>query len=384
MVTLTELGSALRTNHERVFSVSDSATQLKAIIAIHSTSRGPAFGGCRMRTYPSPKAALRDTLRLSKAMSHKAALAGLPFGGGKCVVMGDPDTQKSEALLFALGQAIDRLGGAYLTADDSGMTVRDMGVMRRVTAHTRGLSLPSGEPCPAAAYGTFMAIQAAVAHRFGRSDLGGRRIAVQGLGALGMRLCAYLAEAGADLIVADPWPERVAQAVWDFGATAVPVGRILSVAADVLSPNAFGDVICDATVQQIRATIVLGGANNQLRAARHGVALHQRGILYVPDYIANVGGLIDIAMEGPGYAPESVLLECEGIYHTTARLLREAVRREVAPSQLADEIAAKRIADPDSGPNRLPNALRLSACPSSLTRRFPPASPRRSGLPSVP
>ena len=206
-----------------------------------------------------------------------------------------------------------------------------------------------------------MAIQAAIAHRFGRGDLGGRRIAVQGLGALGMRLCAYLAEAGADLIVADTRPERVQQAVWDFGAEAVPVGRILSVAADVQSPNAFGDVICDATLPQIRAAIVVGGANDQLRAPRHGLALHRRGILYVPDYIANAGGLIDVAMEGPGYSPDSVLRECEAIYHTTARLLREADRLEFAPSHLADQIAAQRIARPETGPIRIPKALRVSA-----------------------
>ena len=294
-------------------------------------------------------------------MSRKASLAGLPFGGGKCVVLGDPETQKSEALLRALGLAIDRLGGAFLTADDSGTTVRDMDVLRRVTPHARGVPLPSGEACPAAAYGTFMAIQAAIAHRFGRGDLAGRRIAVQRLGALGMRLCAYLAEAGADLIVADTRPERVQQAVWDFGAEAVPVGRILSVAADVLSPNAFGDVICDATLPQIRAAIVVGGANDQLRAPRHGLALHRRGILYVPDYIANAGGLIDVAMEGPGYSPDSVLRECEAIYHTTARLLRGADRLEFAPSHLADQIAAQRIARPETGPIRIPRALQVSA-----------------------
>lgn len=360
MVTLTELGTALRPEHERVFAVSDGATGLQAIIAIHSTARGPAFGGCRMRPYPSGRAALRDALRLSQAMSRKAALAGLPFGGGKCVVLGDPETCKSEALLRALGQAIDRLGGAYLTADDSGTTVQDMEVLRRVTPHARGMPLPSGEACPAAAFGTFMAIQAAMTHRFGRCDLGGRRIAVQGLGALGMRLCAYLAAAGADLYVADTRLERVQQAVWDFGAEAVPVERILSMEADVLSPNAFGDVICDATVPLIRAPIVVGGANNQLRGPRHGLALHRRGIVYVPDYIANAGGLIDIAMEGPGYAPDRVLRACETIYHTTARLLREADRLDLAPSQLADRIAAERIARPETGPIHLHKSLRVS------------------------
>lgn len=348
MVTLTDLGKALRGDHERVVFVSDTQTGLQAFIAIHSTARGPAFGGCRMKIYASRGAALRDALRLSQAMSRKAALAGLPFGGGKCVVLANPETQKSDDLLRALGRAIDQLDGTYLTADDSGTTVRDMEVMRSVTPYARGLPLPSGEACPAAAYGTFLSLQAAVAHRFGGADLAGCRVAVQGLGNLGMQLCAYLAEAGARLLVADIRPDAVAQAEQRFGAKAIRSERILSTEAEVLSPNAFGDVICDATVPLIRASVVVGGANNQLRAARHGLALHHRGILYVPDYVANAGGLIDVAMEGPGYRPSAVLRACEMIRHTTSRLLREADRLGLAPSQLADRTAAEQMAQPHS------------------------------------
>ena len=366
MVALTELGTALHSAHERVYALTDRATRLEAFIAIHSTARGPAFGGCRMRTYPSRQAALRDALRLSQAMSRKAALAQLPFGGGKCVVMADPKTQKTEALLLALAEGIDRLGGAYLTADDSGTTVRDMEVLRRVTPHARGLVMPSGDACPAAAHGTFMAIQAAVRFRFGRFDLRGRRIAVQGLGALGMVLCDYLARAGADLIVADVVPERVQQAVRNFGAKAVSPDEILSVQADVLSPNAFGDVICDATLPEIRAAIVVGGANNQLRGPRHGEALHRRGILYVPDYVANAGGLIDVSMEGPDYDSARVLRRCESIYHTTLRLLNDADRKGISPSRLADQMAAvgigrSQIGRSQIGPAPVPPALRVCA-----------------------
>lgn len=314
-----------------------------------------------MKAYPSRGAALRDALRLSQAMSRKAALAGLPFGGGKCVVLANPETQKSDDMLRALGRAIDRLDGSYLAADDSGTTVRDMELMRSVTPYARGLPLPSGEACPAAAYGTFLALQAAVTHRFGRSDLGGCRIAVQGLGNLGLQLCAYLAEAGAKLVVADIRPDRVEQVVQRYGATAVPHDRILSAKADVLSPNAFGDVICDASVPQIRAGIVVGGANNQLRSARHGLALHRRGILYVPDYVANAGGLIDVAMEGPGYLPSRVLHACEAIRQTTTRLLREAHRLGLAPSQLADETAAERMISPHAGTFRIMNAAQAMA-----------------------
>src|SRR5262245_20043484 len=183
-------------NHQQVLFVCNRAVGSRAIITIHSTARGPAFGGCRMQLYASPHDALRDALRLSFAMSYKAALAGLPFGGGKCVVLGDPATAKSEQLLLALGRAIQELGGRYLTADDVGTSVLDMEILRRVTSHARGLPDKNGEPCPATAYGTFMAIKAAVRHRLGRTDLTGVSVAVQGLGSVGFKLCDYLSADG--------------------------------------------------------------------------------------------------------------------------------------------------------------------------------------------
>lgn len=359
MVSVRQIGANLHTGHESLYAVRDAASGLDALIAIHSTALGPAFGGCRMRPYPSRQAALRDALRLSHAMTRKAAMAGLPFGGGKCVVIGDPATQKTEALLLALAEAIHSLGGAYLTADDSGTTVRDMELMRRVTPHARGLVMATGQACPAAAYGTFMAIQAAVAHRFGRTDLKGRRIAVQGLGQLGMALCAYLAEAGARLFVADALAERVEMARRAFGAVAVPTDQILSCPADVLSPNAYGGVISAAVVDRIRAPIVAGGANNQLVSSHLGEALHRRGILFVPDYVANVGGVIDVAMEGPGYSPDKVLRACESIFQTTARLLTQARRLGLAPAALADRMAADRVAQSARGQS--PLAMEMSA-----------------------
>lgn len=343
MVSLRERVKGTQASHERVVLVEDMATGLEAIIAIHSTALGPAFGGCRMKAYASRGEALRDALRLSQAMSRKAAMAGLPFGGGKCVVIGDPATRKSDALLRSLARAIHQLGGQYHTADDSGTSVRDMAVMREVTPYARGQAMPDGDACPAAAYGTFQALRAAVAHRRGDPGMAGVRVAVQGLGNLGMRLAAYLAEAGADLVVADPNVARVVTAIRAFGAQAVSPERILSVEADVLSPNAYGDVICDATLPGIRAGIIVGGANNQLRSARHGVELHRRGILYVPDYIANAGGVIDVAMEGAGYAPARVLEACRGIGRRTAQLLRQAEQLGLPTSVLADQLAAERM-----------------------------------------
>jgi leucine dehydrogenase len=342
MIHLTELGPTLRSGHERVVLVTDGATGLRAFIAIHSTARGPAIGGCRIRAYPSQHAALRDALRLSGAMSRRAAFAGLPFGGGACVVMANP-AMKTDAMLRALGEAVHRLGGNFIITADSGTDVLDLEVIRGVTPYARGLPMTSGEACPAAAYGTFLALQVAVSHRYGKPGLAGRRIAVQGLGKVGMRLCGYLAKAGARLVVADPNADRVAQAASEFDATGVTVRRILSVKADVLTLNAFGDVICDAVLPTLRAPVIVGAANNQLRAPRHGIALDRRGILFVPDYVANAGSLIDVAMEGPGYSPERVLRACESIWHHTARLLCEADLLGVAPSDLAERTAAERM-----------------------------------------
>lgn len=342
MVTMSERLGASRAGHERVITIRDKATGLDAIIAIHSTARGPAFGGCRIKPYASRSMAMRDALRLSEAMSRKSAMAGLPFGGGKCVVIADP-TQKTDAMLRVLARAIHQLGGQYHTADDSGTTVQDMQVMRQVTPYARGLTMPDGEACPAAAYGTFLALRAAVAHQRGSHSLEGVRVAVQGLGNLGMRLAGYLAAAGAHLIVADPRVERVVKAIRSFGAQAVSPEQIASVEADVFSPNAFGDVICDAVLPRLRASIIVGGANNQLRTARHGLALHARGILYVPDYIANAGGVIDVAMEGKGYTSARVLDACKRIGRTTTDLLVQAKRLGSAPSVLADELAADRM-----------------------------------------
>jgi leucine dehydrogenase len=325
--------------HEQVLFVRARSAALRAIIAIHSTALGPAFGGCRIQPYGSARDALLDALRLSRAMSYKAAFAGVPFGGGKCVVLADPRSCKTEALLLALGNAIQRMGGRYLTADDVGTTVRDMDVLRRVTCYARGLPDANGDPCPATAYGVFMAITAAARFRWGMTDLKGLSVAVQGLGCVGFALCRYLHEAGALLRVSDLRPDLLARARDAFAATPVPVDRILFEDVDVLSPNALGDVFTVETVPEIRAAVIAGAANNQLQSAELGVALHRRGILYVPDYVANAGGLIDVAKEGPGYSQDSVLRACESIYARTLRLLETAERSRTAVSVIADRDA---------------------------------------------
>lgn len=329
--------------HEQVVFCNDAESGLRAIIAIHNTALGPALGGCRMWDYANDADALTDALRLSRGMTFKAALAGIPHGGGKSVIIGNPQKDKTPALLRAMGRAVHSLGGRYLTAEDVGTTVADMDVLRTVTPFAHGVSDGSGNPSPATAYGVFLGIRAAVAHRLGRRSLNGVHVAVQGLGNVGMRLCAYLVEAGARVTVADISSQAVAYAVENYAATAADVGEILSVEADVLSPCALGAILNDDTIPTIRAAIVAGGANNQLARSEHGDALLRRGILYAPDYVINAGGVIDVVHEGPDYTEARVLRDVERIYDTAMQVFAESAAAGLATNDVARRIAIARI-----------------------------------------
>ncbi len=341
---MTVFASADYNAHEIVSHFQDRASGLRAIVAVHSTALGPAFGGCRMYPYADDEAALADALRLSRAMTYKAALAGVPFGGGKAVIIGDPSHDKSEALLAAMARFVDSFGGRYQTADDVGTTVRDMAFMRRFTPYARGLADVAGEPCPATAYGTYQGIRAVAKYRFGRGDLAGLSVAIQGLGSVGWRLAGYLAAEGARLLVSDIRAETVERAVQAFGAMAVAPDRILFQDVDILSPNALGAVFDDRTIPLLRARAVAGAANNQLARPEHGRMLAARGIAYAPDYVVNAGGLIDVAHEGPGYDRQAVLDHCAEIGATVTRVLARADREGAAPADIADRIAEERIA----------------------------------------
>lgn len=332
--------------HEQVVFVNEPSVGLRAIIAIHSTRRGPAFGGCRMWPYASEAEALRDVLRLSRGMTHKAAITRLPFGGGKSVIIGDPARDKSPALLHAMGRAVDRLGGRYVMADDVGTTVRDMEMIRQVTPYAAGLPDAEGAPCPATAWGVLQGILATAHHGLGRSDLEGLSVAVQGLGSVGFRLCRYLHAAGARLLVGDLQAGRVREAVELFGARAVPADEILFAEADILSPNALGAVFDDATIPRLRCRAIAGAANNQLAEERHGVELHRRGILYAPDFVVNAGGLIDVAHEGPGYDPVAVLKDCERIHAIALEVFERSAREGKPPSHTALRMAEENCAAP--------------------------------------
>ena len=329
--------------HEQVVFCNDADSGLRAIIAIHNTALGPALGGCRMWNYASDADALTDALRLSRGMTFKAALAGIPYGGGKSVIIGDAKRDKTPALLKAMGRAVHSLGGRYLTAEDVGTTVDDMDVLRTITPYAHGVSDGSGNPSPATAYGVFLGIKAAVAHRLGRRSLDGVHVAVQGLGNVGMRLCEYLAEEGAILTVADINKDAVARAVLRFDATAVDVAEILAVEADVFAPCALGAILDDDSIPALRVSIVAGAANNQLARSDHGDALLRRGILYAPDYVINAGGVIDVVNEGPDYSEEKVLRQVDGVFETAMRIFAESEASGRATNDVARAMAIARI-----------------------------------------
>jgi leucine dehydrogenase len=334
--------------HEQVNFFYHRDSGLKAIIALHDTTLGPALGGCRMWPYASEADAITDVLRLSKGMTFKAAMADLPYGGGKTVIIGDPRTDKSAALFRALGRAIDTLGGRYYTGEDVGTGPTDMDRAHEETPYVLGSTRGggSGDPSPVTARGVWLGIRAAVAHKLQRSDLAGVRVAIQGLGHVGYNLARLLAQDGARLIVADIDQARVERAADELAAKVVDVDAILSTACEVLAPCALGGVLNDDTIPQLGCQIVAGAANNQLLEDRHGAALHARGILYAPDYVINAGGLINIALElqPGGYDRGRALAQVAAIGTTLAEVFERAAGAGLPTHEVADRIARERIA----------------------------------------
>ncbi len=330
--------------HEEVAFFHDSDSGLKAIIAIHNLNRGPALGGCRMWAYESEEEALTDVLRLARGMTYKAALANLDLGGGKSVILGDPRRDKSPELFRAMGRFVERLGGRYIVAEDVGISVADVEIMARETAHARGLpGGGAGDPSPATAYGVVMGLRAAVRHRLGRDELAGLRVAVQGLGHVGLSLVKLLAEEGVELVVSDIRGEVVNRAAREFGAEAVTPEAIYDAEVDVFAPCALGAVINDETIPRLKATIVAGSANNQLAEERHGLVLGERGILYAPDYVINAGGLIYISGEGPDFDRDQAFAQVAGIEGTLDEIFQLAEDEGLATSEAADRVAEGRF-----------------------------------------
>lgn len=321
----------------------DRAAGLRAVIAIHDTTLGPAVGGTRMRQYPSSDAAAVDALRLSRAMTYKAAMAGVARGGGKAVILGDPARDKSRALLTAYARAVERLGGRFHTGCDMGIDGRDVAVMSRLTKHISHTAPGSPlDTADLAALGVFEAIRA-VAPLLER-ELARLHAAVQGLGQVGYRVAKQLAAAGTRLSVADVDGRRVERACAEFGAVAVDADSIYDVEADVFSPNAAGGVVNDATLPRLRCRAVVGGANEQLEEPRHGDALHARGIVYAPDYVVNAGGLLSLLFETGELDEAGVVERVKGIGGRVAALLAEARERGEPPHRAADRLAEQQLA----------------------------------------
>ena len=335
-------------DHEQVVRVHDAASGLTGIIAIHSTALGPAAGGLRMRRYESEAAALEDALRLSRGMTYKNAAAGLPLGGGKAVILGDPEADKSPELLAAFGRAVEALGGRYWTAEDMGMTPADMAQIATETSYVAGLpdgEFASGDPSPVTARGIFNAICTTARHRFGSDDLAGRRVAVQGLGHVGLRLCDLLHAAGARLKVADVHEPAVQEAKARFGAEVVAPDEILRVEADILAPCAIGGILNETTIPELRVQAIAGGANNQLATPEDGARLHARGILYAPDFVANGGGIINVSTEILRIADREAWVgeKLAALIGTLDSILTRAARLDVSPNDVAEETVAQRL-----------------------------------------
>lgn len=331
-------------DHERVVFCHDAQTGLTAIIAIHSTVLGPAAGGTRLWAYESDDAALHDVLRLSNAMSYKNAMAGLKFGGGKAVILKTPDFDGTEALYEKYGEFVDQLNGDYVTAEDVGMSVEIMETIARKTQYVSGLprkeGQAGGDPSPKTSFGIFKGIEAAVAFQLGRDSVADLTVAIQGVGNVGYHLCRFLSEAGANVLVTDIDQARVKRACDEFGATAVELDEIVSCQSDVLAPCALGATINARSVPELKATIVAGGANNQLETQEDGQRLSDAGILYAPDYVINGGGIINVASEYYGDADDDEVMRRVADIGPRLTGIFETARQSGKPTNVvADEMS---------------------------------------------
>jgi leucine dehydrogenase len=333
-------------DYEQLVFCQDQQSGLKAIIAIHDTTLGPALGGTRMWTYESEDAAIEDALRLARGMTYKNAAAGLNLGGGKTVIIGDPRKDKSEALFRAFGRYIQGLNGRYITAEDVGTTVADMDIIHEETDYVTGISPAfgsSGNPSPVTAYGVYRGMKAAAKAAFGTDMLEGKVIAVQGVGNVAYNLCRYLHDEKAKLIVTDINTEAVKKAVSEFGARAVEHKEIYEIDCDIFSPCALGGIINDETIPKLKAKVIAGAANNQLKDPRHGDLIHEMGIVYAPDYVINAGGVINVADELYGYNRDRAMKKVEQIYDNVQKVFDIANRDSIPTYLAADRMAEERI-----------------------------------------
>lgn len=334
--------------HEQVVVCSDPKVGLRAIIAIHNTTLGPALGGTRMWPYESEQDAIRDVLRLSRGMTYKAAVAGLNLGGGKAVIIGNPKTDKNEALFRSYGRFVEGLAGRYITAEDVGVTVRDMEFVRMETKYVTGISRAlggSGDPSSVTALGTYMGMKACAKNVYGSDSLKGKKVAIQGAGAVSSHLAEMLKKEGASIFICDIFSEKVNRVAYDVGAEVVHPDQIYDVDADVFSPCALGGTLNSDTIPRLKCAIVAGCANNQLDDETvHGEMLIDRGILYAPDYVINAGGLINVANELEGYNREYAHEQASRIYDTIATILDLASTENIPTYEASNRLAERRLA----------------------------------------
>ncbi|MFI6509371.1 Leu/Phe/Val dehydrogenase [Streptosporangium sp. NPDC050855] len=339
-----------QTRHEQVVFCSDERSGLRAIIAIHNTALGPALGGTRFYPYESEQAALADVLNLSRAMAYKNALAGLDLGGGKAVIIGDPSKDKSEALLRAYGRFVQSLGGRYFTACDVGTYSEDMDVVARESSYVTGRTLAhggAGDSSILTAYGVFQGMRAAAEHSWGTASLRGRRVGVEGVGKVGHRLVGHLVEDGAEVVVCDVSERAVERLVGLHPQVQVVADRLelTASALDVYAPCALGGALDDDTVARLSATVVCGGANNQLAHPGVEKQLADRGILYAPDYVVNAGGVIQVADEIEGFNMDRARAKATQIHDTTLKIFSSAAEDGVPPAVAADRLAERRMSE---------------------------------------
>lgn len=334
-------------NHEQVVFCQDKASGLKAIIAIHSTALGPSLGGTRMWQYANDEDALIDALRLSKGMSYKAAVAGLNLGGGKAVIIGDSSKQKNELLFRTFGKFVEGLAGRYITAEDVGTSVKDMEYVRMETTYVTGISQAiggSGDPSPVTGYGVYVGMKACANEMWGTDSLKNKKIVIQGAGKVASYLCEHLDSESAELYVCDINEERVKELSSKVKLSVIKPEEVFDIDADIFSPNALGAIINDDSINKIKAPIIAGGANNQLKdEKKHGKMLMDKGILYAPDYVINAGGLINVANELEGYIRDRALAQAESIYTVLKNVFATSKRENIPTYEASNKLAEQRI-----------------------------------------
>jgi leucine dehydrogenase len=336
-----------KTNHEQVVYCNDESTGLKAIIAIHNTTLGPALGGCRMYPYKTEQEALVDALRLSRGMTYKASIANLNLGGGKAVIIGDPNSDKSEVLLRSFGNFVESLNGKYITAEDVGMSVHDMEFIRMETNHVTGIKRAmggSGDPSILTALGVFVGMKAALKKRLGITTIRDLKVGIQGFGKVGYHLCSNLQKEGAIIYGYDIDKSKLDTVVDEFGVIPVSNKELIGLDLDVFSPCALGAIVNPETIKKMKCSVIAGAANNQLeKESRDSKLLLSKKIMYVPDYVINAGGLMNVANELQGYNKEKARYQVEGIYYILMRIFDYAATNNISTLEAANLLAERRI-----------------------------------------